>query len=104
MLSSPQIAPRHDGLTVTTSDGVGLAVNVAGRGDAIVFVHEFSGDLGSWAPQVSRLREHYRCIVFNARGYPPSQVPDLPSAYGQQRAADDIADVLDALGIASAHV
>src|SRR6185437_11694795 len=46
----------------------------------------------------------YRCITFNARGYPPSDVPRDDAAYGQQHAADDIAAVLRHLGIAQAHV
>ena len=46
----------------------------------------------------------YRTIAFNARGYPPSDVPEDPAAYSQQQAADDIRGLLDALGIAKAHV
>jgi pimeloyl-ACP methyl ester carboxylesterase len=46
----------------------------------------------------------YRTIAFNARGYPPSDVPAEASAYSQERAADDIRGVLDGLGIGQAHV
>jgi pimeloyl-ACP methyl ester carboxylesterase len=46
----------------------------------------------------------YRAIAFNARGYPPSDVPDDVKAYSQERAAEDIRGVLDALKIAKAHV
>lgn len=46
----------------------------------------------------------YRCIRFNARGYPPSDVPEQASSYGQAHAADDIAAVMDALSIGQAHV
>ena len=48
--------------------------------------------------------QRYRAIAFNARGYPPSDVPEAVSAYSQDRAADDIATVLDQLGIGRAHV
>jgi pimeloyl-ACP methyl ester carboxylesterase len=46
----------------------------------------------------------YRAIAFNARGYPPSDVPDDVKAYSQERAADDIRGVLDGLKIQKAHV
>jgi pimeloyl-ACP methyl ester carboxylesterase len=46
----------------------------------------------------------YRAIAFNARGYPPSDVPDDVKAYSQERAAEDIRGVLDALKIPKAHV
>jgi pimeloyl-ACP methyl ester carboxylesterase len=46
----------------------------------------------------------YRCIAFNARGYPPSDVPDNVSKYSQERARDDIKAVLDALKLDKAHV
>ena len=60
-----------------------------GSGTPIVFVHEFAGDLRSWEPQVRALARRHRCITFNARGYPPSDVPDDPKAYSQMVAADD---------------
>lgn len=88
---------------VTANDGVALSVAAVGDGEPIIFLHEFSGDLLSWEPQVASLRHRYRCICFNARGYPPSQVPESIDAYHQNRAADDAADVMNALGIGSAY-
>lgn len=46
----------------------------------------------------------YRCIAYNARGYPPSDVPPDVERYSQARARDDIRCVLDGLGIQRAHV
>src|SRR5262249_2926985 len=46
----------------------------------------------------------YRTIAYNARGYPPSDVPDDPGAYSQAQAAEDIRGMLDALKIDKAHV
>jgi pimeloyl-ACP methyl ester carboxylesterase len=48
--------------------------------------------------------QRYRSIAFNARGYPPSDVPENPASYSQNRAADDIRSVLDHLSIDRAHV
>ena len=73
-------------------------------GTPVVFVHEFAGDSRSWEPQVRHFSRRYRCIAFNARGFPPSGVPDDPGAYSQDRARDDVLAVLDGLGIERAHV
>ncbi|MGH6628515.1 MAG: alpha/beta fold hydrolase, partial [Burkholderiales bacterium] len=76
----------------------------AGSGAPVVFVHEFAGDHRSWEPQLRFFPRRYRCITFNARGYPPSDVPEDPERYSQARARDDIRCVLDGLGLAKAHV
>ena len=86
------------------ADGVRLYCEETGTGYPIVFVHEFAGDTASWEPQVRYFSRRYRCIAYNARGYPPSDVPEDPDAYGQARAADDVAAVLDRFGIERAHI
>ncbi|HVC12054.1 MAG TPA: alpha/beta hydrolase [Burkholderiales bacterium] len=90
--------------TLTTDDGVQLYYEEAGSGTPIVFVHEFAGDWRSWEPQLRHFARRYRCIAYNARGYPPSEVPQDLERYSQERARDDIRCVLDALGIVRAHV
>jgi pimeloyl-ACP methyl ester carboxylesterase len=89
---------------VRIDDGVSLYYEEVGQGTPLVFVHEFAGEIASWDPQVRFFARRYRTIAYNARGYPPSDVPDDVAAYSQDRAADDIRGVLDALGIARAHV
>lgn len=88
----------------TTDDGVELFYEDTGTGFPVIFVHEFAGDHRSWEPQVRFFSRRYRCVTFNARGYPPSAVPDSPGAYSQDRARDDILAVLDHLEIDRAHV
>src|SRR5215472_13312145 len=89
---------------LTTGDGVKLYYEETGTGLPIVFVHEFAGDYRSYEPQVRYFSRRYRCITYNARGYPPSDVPDDGERYSQDRARDDIRAVLDALEIDRAHV
>ncbi len=89
---------------VKTDDGVELYYEDTGAGTPIVFAHEFAGDCRSWEPQVRHFSRRYRCITYNARGYPPSAVPSEAAAYSQQRARDDILSVLDGLGIERAHI
>lgn len=88
----------------TSDDGVRLYLEEAGSGTPVLFVHEYAGDYRSWEPQLRHFGQRYRAIAFNARGYPPSDVPDDPAAYAQERAADDILAVLDHLGVEQAHV
>jgi pimeloyl-ACP methyl ester carboxylesterase len=90
-------------IEVKANDGVSLAVSAVGNGEPIVFLHEFSGDFLSWDGQVSTLSDRYLCIRYNARGYPPSQVPESIDSYAQARAADDAVDVMAALDIKSAY-
>jgi pimeloyl-ACP methyl ester carboxylesterase len=69
-----------------------------------VLVHEFADDYRGFEPQIRYFARRYRCVAFNARGYPPSDVPPEPARYSQDRARDDIRAVLDALAIDKAHV
>ena len=86
------------------SKGVQLYYEEAGKGFPIVFVHEFAHDLRSWEAQIRHFSRRYRCIAFNARGYPPSDVPASPSQYSQAVATDDIASVMRELGVRRAHI
>lgn len=90
--------------TVTTDDGVKLYYEETGTGTPIVFAHEFAGDIRSWEPQIRHFSRRYRCIAYNARGYPPSDVPPDPDRYSQQRVREDLRCVLDGLGLERAHI
>jgi pimeloyl-ACP methyl ester carboxylesterase len=89
---------------LTTDDKIQLYYEEVGTGIPIVFVHEFAGDVRSYEMQLRYFGQRYRCIAFNARGYPPSDVPANGQLYSQERARDDIRAVLDALKIDKAHV
>ena len=85
-------------------NSVNLFYEVVGEGTPLLFVHEFAGESESWRPQVNFFSRRYGTVTFNARGYPPSDVPDDPGAYSQQQAVEDIRGLLDHLKIAKAHV
>jgi len=86
------------------SDGVRLYYEEAGKGTPIIFVHEFSGDFRSWEAQMRHFSRRYRCVAFNARGYPPSDVPASASRYSPQQATLDIVSLMRHLAIGRAHV
>jgi pimeloyl-ACP methyl ester carboxylesterase len=87
-----------------TDDGVRLYFEETGSGHPLIFVHEFAGDFRSFEPQMRHFGKRYRAIAFNARGFPPSDVPEHVSSYSQARAADDILALLDHIGEGKAHI
>ena len=86
------------------TDGTRLYFEEAGRGNPIIFVHEFGGDHRSWEPQLRFFSRRNRCVTFGARGYPPSDVPAKLEMYSQAIAVSDILCVLDHLGITKANI
>jgi len=88
----------------TMSDGVKLYYEEAGSGTPILFVHEYAADWRGWEPQMRFFPRRHRCITYSFRGYTPSDVPDDPTKYGQDRVVDDMRDMLAALKIERAHV
>jgi pimeloyl-ACP methyl ester carboxylesterase len=85
-------------------NGVSIHYEATGTGPALVFSHEFAGDSRSWKPQVEAFAGEYRCITWNYRGFPPSEVPEDPSMYSQDTLVEDLKGLLDHLGVDSAHL
>lgn len=86
------------------TNGVSLHYEASGEGTPIVFVHEFAGDCRSWEDQTRYFNRRYRVVAYNARGFPPSEVPEDPGQYGQDIAVDDLAGLIRGLNLAPAHV
>ena len=91
-------------MPMASVDGVKLYYEITGSGYPLLFSHEFAGDYRSWEPQVRYFTRRYQVITYNARGYPPSDVPADVNAYSQAQAADDIVGLMRHLGIAQAHL
>ncbi|HXJ83700.1 MAG TPA: alpha/beta fold hydrolase [Candidatus Methylomirabilis sp.] len=91
-------------MPIARINGVDLFYEELGTGTPLVFAHEFYGDYESWHLQVRFFARRFRTITFNARGFPPSAVPDDPGAYSQALQVEDIKGLLDHLGIARAHI
>jgi pimeloyl-ACP methyl ester carboxylesterase len=84
--------------------GINLYYEEAGSGYPLLFCHEFAGDCRSWEPQVRYFSRRYRVITYNARGYPPSDVPEDVSAYSQRQAVEDIVGLMRHLQLPDAHL
>ena len=85
-------------------NGINLYYEEHGAGYPLVWSHEFAGDYRSWRAQVNFFSRRYRVITYNARGYPPSDVPDCLNDYTQAQSVDDLKGLLDYLEIDRAHV
>ncbi len=83
---------------------VELFYEQTGEGTPLVFLHEFAGDYRSWETQVRFFARRNAVVTFNARGYPPSEVPEDPDAYSQAIAVEDLRSLLDHLEIHRVHV
>ncbi|MGH7266490.1 MAG: alpha/beta fold hydrolase [Candidatus Rokuibacteriota bacterium] len=81
-------------------NGVDLLYEVTGAGVPLIFSHEYAGDARSWEPQVRFFSRFYRCVTYNHRGFPPSTVPSDPAAYSLEILVEDLAALLDHLGLA----
>ncbi len=91
---------------IRTGD-VSLHVQIAGPpdGEPVVLLHGFPDFGYGWRHQVEPLaRAGYRVIVPDQRGYGRSDKPAGRGAYAIERLTQDVLDLLDALGIARAHV
>ena len=86
------------------ANGVQLYYESTGEGFPLILAHEFAGDFRSWEPQVRFFSRRYRVITYNARGYPPSDVPRDESAYSQEHAVEDLRALLECMNIDQAHI
>jgi len=85
-------------------NGVDLFYDLTGPDGAPVLA--FSNSIGTtvemWDAQVRALSSRFRCLRYDTRGHGRSQTLDQPVAIDDL--ADDLAGLLDGLGIDTAHV
>lgn len=86
------------------NNGVRLYYEEAGQGPTVIFVHESAADLRQWSEQIASLSNNYRCVVYNARGYPPSSVPANDAAYGYEWAWRDLEAIVEEVSVGPAHI
>jgi pimeloyl-ACP methyl ester carboxylesterase len=77
-------------------------VEQVGEGPDVLLVGGLGDTVESWQFQLDGLADRYRLTAFDNRGAGRTAMPDGPVTV--EAMADDAAAVLDALGIASAHV
>jgi 3-oxoadipate enol-lactonase len=79
---------------------VDLAHDDAGDGPVVVLIHGHPFNRGMWAPQLAVLRDRFRVIVPDLRGYGDS--PVTPGTVTMAQLAADVSHLLDRKAIATA--
>jgi len=85
-------------------EGLTLHVERSGRGMPLLLLHGFTGSTITWSVLRASLCEQCELVVVDLPGHGRSSAPTDPARYALPRTADDLARVLDALGIARAAV
>lgn len=83
-------------------NGTRLYYESQGEGEPVVLVPGFGAGLWIWFKQVPDFARRFRTVVFDPRGVARSAHRDEPMTI--EMLADDVAALLDALGVGSAHV
>src|SRR5258706_10050425 len=74
-----------------------LGYDASGSGRPLLLVHGYPLSRQMWQPQVAALGDAARVIAPDLRGHGESGAPDIPHTV--DRLADDLAELLDGLGI-----
>ena len=82
--------------------GIDLYYETSGQGQPILFIHGLGSSTHDWELQVTFFSKHYRAVTFDVRGHGRSENP--PGPYSIPQFAADTAGLIQALGIAPAHV
>ena len=83
-------------------NGVKLWYEVSGEGEPVVQIHGAGFGHFNFAPATPELSKQFKVVDFDMRGYGRSERP--LQHYDMEVWADDVAGLLDALGIEAAHV
>jgi len=86
--------PTHAADLFAVVNGARLRFRDEGRGPAVLLVHGWTLDLEMWDPQVSALRDKFRLLRLDRRGYGLSEGIPAP-----QRDSEDLAALCGYLGL-----
>jgi 3-oxoadipate enol-lactonase len=87
--------------TAKTGD-IDTYYEVAGSGVPVVLICGISAELQAWRFQADELAKHFSVVRYDNRGSGRTSAPDSP--YSIPQMADDLAALLESLGIESAHL
>jgi pimeloyl-ACP methyl ester carboxylesterase len=85
-----------------TVNSVDLYYEITGRGEPMVLVHGSWGDHHNWDTVVPLLSESFQVVTFDRRGHSQSQSGSGQGSFAED--ADDLARLIEQLGLAPAHV
>ena len=86
---------------VKLASGIELDVVDEGSEDApaLIFLHGFPESHRTWRHQIAHLKDRFRCVAPDQRGYRGSSKPQEVEAYTPDKLIGDVFQLADALGI-----
>jgi 3-oxoadipate enol-lactonase len=79
-----------------------IAVDHAGSGDLLLFMHGIGGNKRNWHDNLPEFAKHFHAVAWDARGYGESDDYEGPLTFSQY--ADDVVRVLDYFKAPKAHI
>lgn len=70
-----------------------------GEGEAVVFLHGFTGSHEDWRNQMEAIKDRFRAIALDLRGHGQSEAPKSEEGYSIYLNCTDVLGLLDHLGI-----
>jgi pimeloyl-ACP methyl ester carboxylesterase len=80
------------------NDGVKIHYASIGEGPAVVMIHGFPDFWYSWRDQMNGLKDHFKLVAIDQRGYNRSDQPQGVENYDMSLLVGDVAAVIHALG------
>ena len=96
--------------SLLTSDGNHIAYSIDDFADpwrapvTLLLLHAAMGSSKRWYAAVPALARHYRVVRMDLRGHGESAVPPAEPALSMERLVQDTREMLDHLGLKSAHI
>lgn len=87
---------------VINLNGVNYYYEIAGKGEPLMLLHGFTGDVSTW--KLSRLSDSFKVITIDIIGHGKSDAPADPNRYTMEAVAKDLCDMLNILGINRIHL
>jgi 3-oxoadipate enol-lactonase len=81
---------------------IDMYYEIHGEGEPLVLIMGLGGDHFRWFRILPLLAENFKVITFDNRGVGKTDKPDIP--YTMKMMSDDVAGLMDVLGIDKAHI
>ncbi len=84
------------------ANGIEMNYDLSGKGKTLVLIHGFTDNLNMWYNQVPEFSKHFQVLTYDVRGF--GQTEKTPGPFSMDMFADDLYELLKALGLSSACV
>jgi 3-oxoadipate enol-lactonase len=81
---------------------INMYYEVHGKGEPLVFINGIGANISTMLPRIQLFSREYKVVGFDNRGAGRSDAPPIP--YTAEMMADDLAGLLEIIGIVKAHI